>query len=205
MYPDNNESWHIPNLVCPRAIFNGWDTVSSTYISGSVSMVARHMSQTFKCLLFSAERFCSPKTAIYNVHMNIGQRVSCICCYIGIVSSMRLVLHYDSEAHLNLPDQWTQIFLTCTLFYLFLLSDKFPIINDIIAPHAQSGSFQQNKKFSLALGCLRKSHLWWLHMPRAARYTSELWPSLISSFGKAIHHGALTVRRGAWLQLCVTG
>lgn len=61
MYSDNNASWHIPNLVCPRAILNGWDAVSSTYISGSVSMVARHMSETFKCLLFSARCFCSPK------------------------------------------------------------------------------------------------------------------------------------------------
>lgn len=71
MYPDNNESWHIPNLVCPRAIFNGWDAVSSTYISDSVSVVARHMSETFKRLLFSAERFCSPKDGILCVLMRI--------------------------------------------------------------------------------------------------------------------------------------
>lgn len=71
MHPDNNESWHIPNLVCPRAIFNGRAAVISTYISGSVSMVVRHMSETFKRLLFLAERSRSPKDGILCVLMYV--------------------------------------------------------------------------------------------------------------------------------------
>lgn len=84
----------------------------------------------------------------------------------------------------------------------YFLSDKFPIFDDIIAPQLNQEAFS---KIKFQPQMMRKSHLCWLHKPRAARYTSEPWPPLISSFGRAIHHGALTVRRGAWLQLCVTG
>lgn len=88
-HADNNGSWHIPNLVCPRAIFNDWDPVSSTYISRSVSMAVRHMSETLKCLLFSAQRFSGCRRRLFKKQKQKNK-----------------VRDYWSKRKLNLPPNW---------------------------------------------------------------------------------------------------
>ena len=153
MYPDNNESWHIPNLVCPRAAVNGWDAVSSTYISGSVSMVVRHMSETFKRLLFWAQPFlCSTEMGMC---LNV---CVCVCVCVCVNAGQRL----SRVLIQKLRYIW--------LLDVLLLSDKSPITNNIITaqrpgrnkeiqPHARMFG-QEQPPLVIAHARCSQTHIW---------------------------------------------